>query len=227
MGRSAPRTHRLVVAGNYVVRCAITDLSGQRGLSPLDPRPSRKAQLREQVRRWAVDGVDIVQVREKQLESGERYDLAWAAIDELRKLPPVSVRPRLVLNGRPDIAAAVGADGVHLPSRPGELSPTQARAIFLAAGSPACLVSVSCHSPSEAALAHREGADFILFGPVFEKRVGGELLLPGTGLQRLAEACHLAAGTPVLALGGVTADTMEPCMAAGAAGVAGIRLFGA
>jgi thiamine-phosphate pyrophosphorylase len=65
-----------------------------------------------------------------------------------------------------------------------------------------------------------------LFGPVFEKRVEGIVVVAGVGLERLREACAAAGGIPVLALGGVTWESAERCVAAGAAGVAGIRLFG-
>ena len=65
----------------------------------------------------------------------------------------------------------------------------------------------------------------ILFGPVFEKRVDGELVIAGVGLQALHEACVAAGEIPVLALGGVTAELIEDCLRAGAKGVAGIRLF--
>jgi thiamine-phosphate pyrophosphorylase len=85
---------------------------------------------------------------------------------------------------------------------------------------------VSCHSVDEVRRAKKEGVDFVLFGPVFEKRVDGEMVGDGVGLERLQEACSAAAGMPVLALGGVTWPRAELCIEAGAAGVAGIRLFG-
>jgi thiamine-phosphate pyrophosphorylase len=65
-----------------------------------------------------------------------------------------------------------------------------------------------------------------LFGPVFEKRVDGEMVGKGVGLEKLQEACNEAGNTPVLALGGVTWPRAELCIEAGASGVAGIRLFG-
>jgi thiamine-phosphate pyrophosphorylase len=70
------------------------------------------------------------------------------------------------------------------------------------------------------------GVDLILFGPVFEKRVADVVVVEGLGLDALQEACAAAEGTPVLALGGVTWPRAELCIEAGAAGVAGIRLFG-
>ena len=225
MDHEALRSHRLVVAEKDFLRCAITALSDQGTLYRLDNPATREAQLRDQVRRWAVDGVHIVQLREKQLESGEMYQLACAALEELRRVPGPPGRTRLLLNGRADIAAAAGADGVHLTSHPGDLSPAQVRAVFRAAGCPHCLVSRSCHTLADVSASCDAGADLILFGPVFEKRVRGELVVPGSGLDRLGQACALAGKTPVLALGGITPGTIPACLHAGAAGIAGIRLF--
>ena len=228
----------MVVAGKQHLRCAITDpgnLPGGSSLAfQLDPRITRRSQLEAQLRRWAVDGVDIVQLREKrlerekQLESGELLQLACFAMETLRAIPArqcASSRPKLLVNGRPDVAAAAAADGVHLTGRPGELTPAQARQIFAAAGLPGCLVSVSCHTLEQVANLQRAGADYILFGPVFEKRVGGDLVSAGVGLEALRRACLAAAGTPVLALGGIAQANTDACLQAGAAGVAGIRLF--
>jgi thiamine-phosphate pyrophosphorylase len=87
------------------------------------------------------------------------------------------------------------------------------------------VVSVSCHTLDEVQRAHRAEVDLILFGPVFEKRVEGEVVAPGAGLAGLQAACKVAPGSPVLALGGITVANTPACLAAGAAGIAGIRLF--
>ena len=79
-------------------------------------------------------------------------------------------------------------------------------------------VGVSCHTTAEVARAAAEGADFAVFGPVFEK---ANVRL--TGLEALREACQET--IPVLALGGITLENAAACMRAGAAGIAGIRLF--
>jgi thiamine-phosphate pyrophosphorylase len=65
----------------------------------------------------------------------------------------------------------------------------------------------------------------ILFAPVFEKSLGGGQHLAGAGPDRLREACVAASPLPVFALGGVTFQNAAVCIAAGAAGIAGIRLF--
>jgi thiamine-phosphate pyrophosphorylase len=68
-------------------------------------------------------------------------------------------------------------------------------------------------------------ADTILFAPVFEKIIAGQIVTPGHGIDRLRSACLAASPIPVYALGGVTLENSAACMDAGAAGIAGIRLF--
>jgi thiamine-phosphate pyrophosphorylase len=79
---------------------------------------------------------------------------------------------------------------------------------------------VSCHTADEVRRAESHGADFAVFGPVFEK-VGTPL---SVGLDALRAACHLAR-MPVLAIGGITLENAGACVEAGAAGIAAIRLF--
>jgi thiamine-phosphate pyrophosphorylase len=174
-------------------------------------------------RRWAEQGVDYVQLREKQLGAGELVRLAAAMRTMFRER---GGQTKLLVNSRADIAVAAGADGVHLTSRPGELTAEQVRRVFAASGSGEPVVSVSCHTVAELQRAVAGRVDLILFGPVFEKRVGSEVVVAGVGLEALREACVIAGKTPVLALGGVTAENAEACVEAGAGGVAGIRLFG-
>ncbi len=81
-------------------------------------------------------------------------------------------------------------------------------------------VAVSCHSRAEVARAAQEGADFAVFGPVFEK---ARSPASPTGLEALREACQEK--IPVLALGGITLENAKACIQAGAAGIAAIRLF--
>lgn len=182
-------------------------------------------QVEAQLQRWLDQGVAFLQLREKSLSAGHQLAVATAASRWLRQLPAQSPRPRLLLNGRADVAAAAAVDGVHLTGAPGELRPDQARAVFRSAGLAHCLVSVSCHSIEDVTAARAGGADLILFAPVFEKVVNNDRVSTGQGLERLAQACRLAAPIPVLALGGVTPANTPDCLRAGAAGIAGIRLF--
>lgn len=205
-----------------MLRCAITDST-----SIAEDPASRRTKLLEQARRWArrsaLDGIDLVQLREKHLEAGALLQLAQGMLQILRANG--ASQTKLLINSRVDVAIAAGADGVHLTSRPGELTPEQVRAVFAHAGRPAPVVSVSCHMLDEVQQAKENRADCILFGPVFEKRIDGELIREGLGMDLLREACKLAEPIPILALGGVTEENTPLCLQAGAAGIAAIRLF--
>jgi thiamine-phosphate pyrophosphorylase len=187
-----------------MLRCAITDRSYTIG---------KAAQ-------WAADGVDFVQLRDKALAAGALAGIARTILTELCGAPT-----KLLINSRCDVALATRAHGVQLTASAEELTPVQVRELFRHAALPAPIVGISCHTLDEVTRARDNAADLILFGPVFEKRVRGERLAPGTGLGLLREACAAAADIPVLALGGVTAANAEDCAAAGARGIAAIRLF--
>jgi thiamine-phosphate diphosphorylase len=81
------------------------------------------------------------------------------------------------------------------------------------------LLGVSTHTVAEAINAENAHSDFIVFGPIFDS--------PGKtaiGLEPLRQVVS-AVKVPVLAIGGITADNTEEVLKAGAAGIAGIRLF--
>lgn len=154
--------------------------------------------------RRAVDlGVDLIQVRSKELSARELMRLVETAIAVAGK--------RTLVNTRTDIALACGAGGVHLPAN----SPSPRR--IVPAG---FLIGASCHSIEELETAERDGADFAVYGPVFESPGKG----PTVGLDRLREAVR-SVRMPVFALGGITAENARSCIEAGAYGIAGIRLF--
>lgn len=83
------------------------------------------------------------------------------------------------------------------------------------------MISQSCHRPNDVQKAAKDGADLVLFAPVFEKKDSPNA--PPTGLDALHQACQH--DIPVLALGGVTLENAARCLEAGAAGIAAIRLF--
>ena len=128
-----------------------------------------------------------------------------------------SGRHKILVNARVDVALAAGAAGAHLPG--GSPPPRYWRAIT----PPDFLIGVSCHTLDEVRAAGQEGADYVLFGPVFAPR-SKSADLPPRGLDRLAEAAR-AVGIPILALGGITRENASQCTSAGAAGVAAISLF--
>ncbi|MGH9595823.1 MAG: thiamine phosphate synthase, partial [Edaphobacter sp.] len=152
-------------------------------------------------------------------------DIAALAREILETIAAISVVTKLLINSRADIALAIGAHGVHLTSSPEELTPTQIRILYARVSLTAPIVTTSCHSLNEVQRAREDHADAILFGPVFEKTVAGQSVNSGQGLDRLRAACMAASPVPVYALGGVTLTNASACTDAGAAGIAGIRLF--
>lgn len=171
------------------------------------------------VMRACAAGVKFACLREKDLNARELEALAY------RVRAAVTGATKFIVHSRPDIAIAVGADGVHLASGADELNPGDVRALWLNATSRNPVIVVSCHTVEEVAWAESQGADLAVFGPVFEKSG-----VPNPdGLERLRQVCHRNVAArppmPILALGGVTDQNAEQCMQAGAAGIAGIRLF--
>lgn len=162
------------------------------------------------VDRLAVAGIEAVQIRDKALPDRRLLEIAGAAVEAS------GGRLRVLVNRRFDLAVAVAADGVHLPA--GGL-PTAAVRRQLG---PAKLLGRSTHHREDIARAADEGADYVTFGPVYatpaKLRFG-----PPQGLETLRAAC--AHNLPVLAIGGVDASRLTELAAAGARGVAAIRLF--
>ncbi len=118
----------------------------------------------------------------------------------------------VIVSGRPDVAAAVGAQGVQLAAS--DLAPADARRVL-----PRGWIGRSVHTPEEAATARAEGADFLMAGPVYPTPTHPGH--PGAGLA-LIRGCAVL-GLPVIAIGGVTADRVPELLGAGAYGVAAIR----
>jgi thiamine-phosphate pyrophosphorylase len=184
----------------------------------------RRRRLLENIAQAVRGGVDYIQLREKDLSTRELEMLAGEIIAIVRELRAWNqkLKTGVLINSRTDVAMACGADGVHLRSN--DISAPEVRKIGTQCGGGTLArvtVGVSCHTAGEVANAAMHGADFAVFGPVFEKKA-----VPNTrptGLEALREACREK--IPVLALGGVTAENAASCIHAGAAGIAGIRLF--
>ena len=175
--------------------------------------------LLDRIRMAAAAGVDAIQIRERDLWARQLTELGNRAVEIVRETNPST---KVLMNSRSDVAIACGADGVHL--RSDDMSTADARSIFMHAGILHPMIGVSCHSRVEVELAEGNGADFAVFGPIFEK----DSEIKAEGLASLQAACSRHAAKPpmpVLALGGVSLQNTHECLQAGAAGIAGIRLF--
>jgi thiamine-phosphate pyrophosphorylase len=156
-------------------------------------------------------GVDLVQIREKDLSARDLTSLTSAVSRSAKG------RCYVLVNDRSDVAVSCGAAGVHLTTR--SLRPAVVRRVF----GEHIIIGVSTHSVEEVRAAEMEGADFVVFGPVFEtesKRSYG----PPAGLGALREAVTCS-GIAVLGLGGIKTSNFREVLDCGAAGIAGISLF--
>ena len=179
-----------------MIRCCITDRKLERVPTLLE-----------------TGGAEWIQVRDKEIPARELLEL----VRRVMALPNPHAA-RILVNSRVDVAIAAGADGAHLPA--GSIAPETWRAIVPAGFQ----IGVSCHTLEEAIRAEREHADYVLFGPVFAPLSKTSDLSP-RGLGELRRVSHVLK-IPVLALGGITKHNAQACVNAGAAGVAGITLFG-
>ena len=163
--------------------------------------------------RGAVDaGIDLIQIRERDLEAGALAALVDRALAIAR-----GSATRVVVNDRLDVALACGADGVHL--RGDSIPVAAARRI----APPRFLVGRSVHSADEVRAA--AGADYLIAGSIFPtvSKGGAPASLGLDGLRAVVRNTAV----PVLAIGGITLDRVEAIRETGAAGIAAIGLFAA
>ena len=142
--------------------------------------------LLEKIAEAAKSGVDFIQLREKDLGGRALETLARKVLAAI----PADSETKLLINARLDVALASGVQGVHLPAH--DLSPSEVRMVWDRASRTIPLVAVSVHSLDEVALAEAHGADFAVYGPVFEK--GGHA--NPEGLEQLRLACIAWTGPP-------------------------------
>lgn len=179
-------------------------LEGKRGEGGLDG-------LIDFLQQASAAGVDMIQIRERDLATRQLMDL----LDRVAGLVGPGIR--LLVNDRADVAAARAGVGVHLATR--SIPPKAVRAVF----GTSILIGASTHNLEEVKEAEEGGADFVVFGPVFEtesKRAFG----PPVGLESL-RAAVAAARIPVLGIGGITVANYQDVLRTGAAGLAAISLF--
>ena len=171
-------------------------------------------------------GIDWIQIREKDLSAKELSSLTRDVVAQTKHINERNRQAsRILVNDRLDVAWSERAGGVHLGERSlpvHDVCKWLAARPELAKGDK-LLVGVSWHSVQSAAKAADDGADYIFFGPVFATPSKASFGAP-QGLERLAEVCRTVS-IPVLAIGGITLDNASDCFAAGAAGIAAIRLF--
>lgn len=154
-------------------------------------------------------GVDVFQLRDKHAAD----DALLAKAREARRACD-EAGALLVVNDRPDVARAAGADGVHVGQDDAPVD--EARALI----GPGGLVGVSTHSPEQVEAACAAGADYIGVGPVFETPTKEGR--PAVGLELVAFAAAHAT-VPFFAIGGIDAGNVARVAAAGATRVAVVR----
>ena len=177
------------------------------------PASAEFARLLAIVEQSVAAGITLIQLREKLLRPRVLYELTAQAAALTR-----GRATRLLVNDRADIASAAGADGVQLTTQ--SLPAPVVRRAF----GPDFLIGVSTHTQAEACAARAGGADFAVFGPLFDtpaKRPYGQPI----GLDALRAAATALAPFPLVAIGGLTRANAPQALAAGAQGIAAIRLF--
>lgn len=153
-------------------------------------------------------GTDVVQLREKEAEAGDLLRWGQAFREAASRHGAL-----FIVNDRPDVALALGADGVHLGQN--DLPPAVARRIL----GPDAVIGLSCHSPQDYAAAPAE-ADYLTAGPVYETPTKPGRPAVGPDLVRYA-AAHV--DRPWFAVGGINAGTLPPVVEAGARRIAVVR----
>jgi thiamine-phosphate pyrophosphorylase len=203
------------------ILCYVTD---RKGLTAEDNDQS--GALLRRVAIAAEAGIDWIQIREKDLSGKQLSSFSRAAVAQTKQINERNgTLTRIIVNDRLDVALSEHGGGVHLGERSffaHDVCKWLAAESELA-GRVKFLVGVSCHSVQAAVRATRDGADYLFFGPVFATPSKASFGAP-QGPRRLAEVCR-AVALPVLAIGGITLENAPDCFAAGAAGIAAIRLF--
>ncbi len=210
---------RLNKSSSGLLLCYVTD---RRGLSGID-RLEAQETVGQKIATAAAAGVDWLQIREKDLSARDYGLLTRKALQLAARSPAGNARPtRVLVNDRLDVALSEHAGGVHL----GETSlplPEAQRLVKAQDQRLDFLMGISCHSLEAARSAASGGADYLFFGPIFPTPSKEAFGAPH-GLERLGEVCR-AVAIPVLAIGGITLANASACLAAGASGIAAIRLF--
>ena len=169
-------------------------------------------------------GADVIQLRDKKLNDRDLITRSRSLVEKVKTFPrrddnspdqawsglalehASAARPLAIINDRPDIAAIVDADGVHLGQD--DMSVKDARSII----GPRALIGVSTHSIEQARAAVLDGANYIGVGPTFPSQTKAFSEFPGvTLLKQVAQEIRL----PSFAIGGINAQNVSQVIAAG------------
>ena len=174
------------------------------------PRPHMtEAEFLARIRAALDGGVGLLQLRCKDFEA-----LAYLKLAERVGSLAREAGVPFIVNDRPDVALAAGADGVHLGQ--GDLPVEWAQCVF-----PTAIIGRSSHEAAHAAQAIAEGATYFAVGPVWETPTK-----PGrsaAGRSYVREVAMLAPDIPWFAIGGITLDNVDQVIADGATRIALVR----
>jgi thiamine-phosphate diphosphorylase len=198
------------LVGRHNLICLVTD---RRRLAPNADGRNGCDRLVKLVGAAAHAGVDLIQIRERDLEARDLSNLVEKCMADAE-----GTDSRILVNDRTDVAVAAAADGVHL--RSDSVDASSVRSLV----PPDFVLGRSVHTASEAVAVARQGSlDYLILGTMFPSASKTE----GHPLTSLDELRQASAGVsvPVLAIGGMTFERAEAVLKAGAAGVAAIGLF--
>ncbi len=172
----------------------------------LDREAARGRDLLRLLDAVLAGGCRMVQLREKHMPPAELYPLAGALSERCRRAAAV-----FIINDRADLALALGADGLHVGQD--DLPAAAARRLL----PPGTILGVSTHDPRQARRALADGADYIAVGSIFPTDTKAGFQLVGPDLLR---SLRREIPVPLVGIGGITADSVDQVIAAGADGVA-------
>lgn len=184
------------------ITCLIT-----KGEATPENFPDQASQIVATIKLAVEAEILFVQLREKHITARQLFELAARAVSITKKS-----NTKLLVNGRVDVAVAVGADGVHLPE-----DGVPVAAVCALNRSP-FIIGASVHDLEAAFASRNDGADFVMFGPVFDSPGKN-----GVGVHKLKEICDAMEDFPVIAVGGIESENIADVLKSGAAGYAAIR----
>ena len=170
----------------------------------------RAGSLAELVPELAAAGVDLVQLREKEMEAGHLLAVGRPVATACR-----AAGIPFIVNDRPDVALALDADGVHVGQD--DIPPEIARHLL-----PSGIIGLSTHAPGEVDDAlSRSGVDYLAVGPVYETPT--KRGRPAVGLDLVRYAADATPKRPWFAIGGIDERSLPDVMAAGATRIVVVR----